>query len=164
MPLDSCALGLALAAGVACLHAHCGCSICPRFVLAKLGCLGLGAGLFRCNRAACHGWPVPGHRGQQAASLFRCRPAGRGPVPAAWRFKHCSGAAVAGTWQFLLPTLCPMMGCARAPPGWARPRGHGLARAWFWALHRQKRSAIAKKPSSQASFGRPKQLGASGRP
>ena len=104
-PLDSCALGLALATGVACLHAHCGCSICPRFVLAKIGCLGLGAGLFRCNRAACHGWPVPGHRGQQAASLFRCRPAGRGPVPAAWRFKHCSGAAVAGTWQFLLPTL-----------------------------------------------------------
>ena len=95
-----------------------------RFVLAKIGCLGRGAGLSRCNRAACHGWPVPGHRGQQAASLFRCRPAGRGPVPAAWRFKHCSGATVAGTWQFLLPTLVANVSTALVAALALRPVRH----------------------------------------
>ena len=78
--------------------------------------------------------------------------------------KNASTRANIGRLGWLGAFGCPMMGCARAPPGWARPRGHGLAKAWFWALHRQKHSAFAKKPSTRANSNRARQLGASGCP
>ena len=78
--------------------------------------------------------------------------------------KNASTRANIGQLGWLGAFACPLVSWARAPPGRAGPRGHSLARAWLWAPHRQKHSALAKNPCGRANVGRLRQLGASGCP
>ena len=60
--------------------------------------------------------------------------------------KNASTRANIGQLGWLGAFACPLVSWARAPPGWAGPRGHSLARTWLWAPHWQKTQCISQKP------------------